>query len=71
MKPDFKRHNPDPRYLRDHVARTGLTQEEVAARLGVSPRAMRSYLSLTRGSRQDAPYPVQFALEALSGGPRW
>jgi predicted transcriptional regulator len=67
MKPHVSHHNPDPDYLRELLARANVTQQEAAAAIGVSPRAMRSYLSQTKASRKEAPYVVQFALEALAG----
>jgi len=70
MKPDARRHNPNPAYLRGLVARTGLTQEQAAKALGISARSMRAHLSESKASRQDAPYVVQFALEALAGSTR-
>lgn len=66
MKPDAAKRNPDPDYLRGLIARTGLTQAQVADAIGLSPRQMRMYLSTNPAARQDAPYAVQFALEALS-----
>lgn len=66
MKPDFSLYNPDPHYLRELVARTGLSQEKCAKQLGIAPRTFRYYLS-TAADHQDAPYAVQFSLEALAG----
>jgi DNA-binding XRE family transcriptional regulator len=67
--PDAIYHNPDPLYLRELLQRAGVTQTEAARALGISPRAMRSYLSTSADpkSRQAAPYCVQYALEALAG----
>lgn len=66
MIPDASKHCPDPFYLRELVRRSGLSQENCARRVGISPRQMRYHLALGDG-RQDAPYPVQFALEVLAG----
>lgn len=67
MKPDASRHNPDPRYLRGLVERSGLTQRAAAGVLGISDRAMRYYLSdIEAPTYRAAPYPIQFALEALA-----
>lgn len=49
-------------YRRALVARTGLTQAQVAERIGVDARTMRRYLA------SDAPYTAQFALEQLAEG---
>lgn len=65
MKPDASRHNPDPEYLREVIARTGLSQRECARIIGVNERQMRMYLAST-GRRETAPYPVQYTLEMLS-----
>lgn len=64
MKPDAKYHNPAPDYIRELVARTGLTREEIAAKLGISLRALDNYRSESSGYK--APYTVQYALEALA-----
>lgn len=68
MKPDARRHNPDPSYLRGLIARAGVTQEAAAAALGMSARQLRYYLQVGADpeKRQEAPYPVQFALEQLA-----
>jgi transcriptional regulator with XRE-family HTH domain len=65
MQPDATKHNPDPLYLRELIARTGLSQSECARRLGISPRQMRAYLTFVE-KKTPAPYPVQFALECLA-----
>lgn len=73
MKPNARlHHNPDPTYLRDLMKLADITQERAAELLGVSPRAMRAYLSTSAepGVHQDAPYSVQFGLEALAAGNR-
>jgi len=62
--PDAAQVNSDPRYLRRLIERTGMTQEEVAQRIGISFRAMRNYLS--EAAARPAPYLVQFALECLA-----
>nr|WP_096373558.1 helix-turn-helix transcriptional regulator [Pseudomonas chlororaphis] len=68
MIPDAKAHNPEPGYLRALIDQTGLTQEEVAQRIGITGRAMRNYLSTTE--KRKAPYAVQFALECLANSTR-
>lgn len=64
-KPNISRHNPTPRYLRELLDRAGLTQVEAAHRLGIDPRTMRRYVA--SGDYREAPYVVQYALEALAG----
>lgn len=64
MIPDITKHNPDPQYLRELLARAGLTQAAAAETLGLTARTMRSYLMADGGLT--APYPVQFCLEALA-----
>lgn len=67
MKPDASKHNPDPRYLRGLLEKTGLSQRQAAQRLGISDRVVRYYLSdETSASHRPAPYVVQFALEQLA-----
>ena len=68
MHPDSNLHNPDPAYLRGLITIAGLSQQEAARRIGISTRVMRQYLS-RRDARTAlyAPYPIQFALEALAG----
>lgn len=69
MTPDANRHNPDPAYLRGLVAKTGLSQREIARRIGISDRLMRMYLAdRSTATTQVAPYAVQYALEQLAKG---
>lgn len=69
MTPDATRHNPDPAYLRSLVERAGLSQREVARRLGISDRLMRMYLAdRSTSTAQSAPYCIQYALEQLAEG---
>ena len=68
MKPDANLHNPDPTYLRGLISRAGISQQEAARRIGISPRLLRMYLAdRSASTAQEAPYPIQFALEALAG----
>lgn len=70
MKPDATLHNPDPAYLRGLLDQAGLSQREAAARLGLSERMMRYYLSPADSTtHRPAPYLVQYALEQLSTQP--
>lgn len=60
-QPDATKHNPAPDYLRGLLESADLSQREAARRIGISERVMRYYLA----GEREAPYPVQFALEAL------
>lgn len=72
MRPDASLHDPAPDYLRSLIARSGLSQRGAARAIGVSERAIRQYLAGRRRLADGrvlpvlAPYPVQFALEALA-----
>lgn len=70
-KPNADNHNPNPDYLRRLIARSELTQQEVARRVGISDRMLRHYL-MNEGatSYRAAPYPVQYALEQLALKPQ-
>lgn len=62
MKPDARKEKSlTPRQVRQHVALTGMTQGEVAARLGITARALSNYMRDRR-----IPYPTQYALKALA-----
>lgn len=68
MKPDASKHDPRPEYLRSLIADADLTQRAAAERIGISSRLLRYYLaSETAEDRRVAPYPVQYALECLTG----
>lgn len=56
-----KNYNGSPEYFSGLVDKTGLSQREVARRLGVGYSSLRAYIDGTRA----VIYPVQFALEAL------
>lgn len=64
MTPDANQHNPSPDYLRDLIARSGLSQRECARVLGIGWSTMKDYLNSSHPSA--APYAVQFALEQLA-----
>ena len=69
MKPDATKHNPDPGYLRDLITKSGLSQREVARRLGLSERYIRQLLaSRDAKTALEAPYPVQYCIEQLADG---
>ena len=63
-EPDIRLHDERPAYIRSLLERAGLSQQEAAARLGITGRTMRNYVSY--GPERGAPYVVQFALEALA-----
>ncbi|MDE1906761.1 MAG: winged helix-turn-helix domain-containing protein [Rhodospirillales bacterium] len=66
-KPDASRHDPHPDYLRALLAESGLSQQAVAQRIGISARLLRYYLAPeTAADRRVAPYPVQYAIEQLA-----
>jgi hypothetical protein len=66
MKFDPSKHNPDPGYLRGLIERAGISQQEAARVLGISPRTMRQYLAFPPAKTAlECPYLVQFALENL------
>lgn len=67
MKPDSTKYNPDPEYLRELISKTGLSQREIARRIGVSERSFRQFLANRHASTAlDAPYPVQYCLEQMA-----
>lgn len=61
MIPDARNYDPRPEYLAELVDSLPHTQPELAAKLGVTDRCLRQWLS---GARQ-FPYTAQFALECL------
>lgn len=52
-------------YLRQLIDRAGLSQTKAAEAIGISPRAMRRYVSLSPGVHRAPPRPVVLALEGL------
>ncbi len=72
MRPNSKRHKPEPAYVRTLLerilARTGMDDEAVADRIGVHVRTLRRwYASLdTDKTAISIPYAYQFALEELA-----
>jgi len=68
-KPNIENHNPDPQYLRGLIDKTGLSQRECARRLGISPRALRQYITHEyNSSYEPVPYTTQYGLEGLANG---
>jgi len=55
-------YNSSPDYLRALIAQAGISQNEAARRLGVSPRAIRYWLA----GDQPCPYSGQVTLELLA-----
>ena len=67
MKPDASNHNPDPAYLRGLREKAGLSQKDLAERLGMSRRLVQYYEAPEDSpDRRVADYRYQFALEALA-----
>lgn len=67
MKPDARKHDPSPDYLRALLETAGLSQRQAAERIGISDRLMRYYLAdESSESSRVAPYTVQYALEMLA-----
>lgn len=63
-KPNASLHNPSAAYLRSLIDKARLSQQAAADAVGISGRAMRSYLS--EDDPRGAPYAVQYALEQLA-----
>lgn len=57
-------YRPDPAYLRELLAKAGISQREAARRLGVSDVTMRRWLMTP--PRAVVPYSAQVALEVLA-----
>lgn len=53
-------------YIRDLIEQAGLSQQEVARRLDLHPRTVRSYVSTNEGRYRVAPFLFVFALESLA-----
>lgn len=66
--PDAALHDPSVEYLRGLIEITGLSQRAVAERIGIGHRLLKYYLTTPGQGKEHriAPYPVQFALEALA-----
>ncbi len=66
MTPDAKNLNADPAYLRDLVARSGLSRRHISRLLGLTWNGFYNYLRDEADPvYRPAPYTVQFALECL------
>ena len=63
MTPNAKKnYNPDPDYIAALLDKIDLPQLEVAARIGVTDRAIRYWVAGTK----PIPYAAQFCLECLA-----
>ncbi len=68
--PDAALHDPSVEYLRGLIELTGISQREVAQRIGIGHRLLKYYLTTPGLGKETrvAPYPVQYALESLARG---
>ena len=67
MKPSAANHNPNPRYLRNLIAESGLSMRKTSDLIGMSWTGFRNYLRDEADPLfRSAPYTVQFALECLA-----
>lgn len=66
--PDASRHDPDVAYLRGLIEVAGLSQRDVANRIGIGYRLLKYYLVTPTGDRESrvATYTVQYAIERLA-----
>lgn len=63
-RPDARRHRPEPDYLRELLARAGISQRAAARALDLDERSIRYYAS----GEKEMPYTVQYCLEVLAAG---
>lgn len=61
MKPDASTHNTDPKYQRDLILSANMTQDQLAAAVGVTDKTIRNWIS----GRQKWPYAAQFCVECI------
>ena len=67
MKPNSALYNPDPRYLRGLVNKSGISLRKTAAAIGMSWPGFRNYLrDESDPLYRPAPYTVQYAIECLA-----
>lgn len=64
QRPDARQHRPEPCYVRELLARAGISQRAAARTLDLDERTMRYYAS----GDKPMPYPVQYCLEVLAAG---
>ena len=62
MIPNAKKYNPDPDYIAGLLEKIDLPQAEIAARIGVTDRAIRYWVA----GEKPIAYPAQFCLECLA-----
>lgn len=63
-RPDARQHRPEPAYLRELLARAGISQRAAARALDLDERSIRYYVA----GEKEMPYTVQYCLEALAAG---
>ncbi len=63
LKPNPKKFNPDPDYMRSLIKQSEMTVEQCADAIGVSAGTLRAYT--VRSSLNKYQYLVQFAIECL------
>lgn len=66
MKPDIKKYNPDEKYIRELLKKSGYSQRGFAKEFGISERMFRYYLD--GKSHYKIDYALQFLLESLENG---
>jgi len=64
MKPNIKKYNPDEKYIRGLLKKSGYSQNGFAKEYGISERMIAYYLDPK--SHYKISYPLQFLLESLS-----
>lgn len=69
MEINYKtQYNPDPNYLRSLIEVSGLSQREIARRIGVNESQFRCYITKKENkSYNECPYVIQVCLELLAG----
>lgn len=60
--PSIGKHRPDPTYVRELIASTGLTYAQLAERMGCAVRSLERWVSPTGR----IPYPEQHLLERIA-----
>jgi len=63
VKPDIKKYNPDSKYIRELLEKSGYSQRGFAREFGISERMFRYYLD--DKSPHKISYPLQFLLESV------
>lgn len=60
-KPDARKHNPDPEYIRSAIAATGLSLYKLSDQIGVTRAGIYKWIK----GESPCPYPAQFCIESL------